>query len=84
MSGATKGRQYIEFRFHTGLVVSGFVDEATFDEMFRNNAAPSQPLAPDEPIPAGNLAVLLQDQRLREWSTQISQEAFAFHRLDEV
>lgn len=72
---------YIEYRFASGLVLSGFVEESGVASMLRNNAAPSQEPAEATPLFGTRHAVLLQDQCIVEFSVgNPSFEALVFHR----
>ncbi len=74
-------RIYVEWRFHGGLVLSGYIDQDEATDMLRNNAAPSQSPAEGVPIFGTRHAVLLQDQRVATYQFgNPSPEAIAFHQ----
>jgi hypothetical protein len=72
---------YIEYRFASGLVLSGFMDPNEATDMIRNNVAPSQAPNENTPLSEGRFSVLLQDQQIVEWKVgNPSEDALVFHR----
>ena len=75
---------YVEYRFESGLVLSGFVDRSEACNMFYRAGAMDEPIEP-KLLPAASretLEVVLQRQKISRssYGRPPSPEALAFHR----